>query len=309
MSSLDNKWILWLWLGQLWSDPPPPHVLPFRSFLVSSTLRSGIPPPTWRSGDHIITFIDVSSVSVWRTWSDLFDFGLNSFQTIETFLRLLLVFPSSSCIDDVIAWFCTVDMFQDADMFWDFISLRPETTHQVSFLFSDRGIPDGYTHMNGYGSHTFKLVNKNGKAVYCKFHYKVCKRSLNKWCQMFYASTHVQRYVHTYSFQIVCMLSMEKTTFFLITDWPRNQEHTRRQSCRFSRERSRLRHQEPVWNHCSKKLCELVARGEGGEWEKKLGEASFVLFLLFLPAILDFVHSSNELPSGGAVQMESVWPH
>ena len=57
-------------------------------------------------------------------------------------------------------------------MFWDFISLRPETTHQVSFLFSDRGIPDGYRHMNGYGSHTFKLVNSSGKAVYCKFHLK-----------------------------------------------------------------------------------------------------------------------------------------
>lgn len=40
------------------------------------------------------------------------------------------------------------------------------------FLFSDRGIPDGFRHMNGYGSHTFKLVNKDGKPVYCKFHYK-----------------------------------------------------------------------------------------------------------------------------------------
>ena len=58
-------------------------------------------------------------------------------------------------------------------MFWDFISLRAETTHQVSFLFSDRGIPDGYRFMNGYGSHTFKLVNKDDEAVYCKFHYKV----------------------------------------------------------------------------------------------------------------------------------------
>jgi catalase len=57
-------------------------------------------------------------------------------------------------------------------MFWDFITLRPETTHQTSFLFSDRGIPDGYRHMNGYGSHTFKLVNDQGKAVYCKFHLK-----------------------------------------------------------------------------------------------------------------------------------------
>jgi len=61
---------------------------------------------------------------------------------------------------------------KDADMFWDFISLRPETTHQVSFLFSDRGIPDGHRHMNGYGSHTFKLVNAKGEPTYCKFHMK-----------------------------------------------------------------------------------------------------------------------------------------
>lgn len=61
---------------------------------------------------------------------------------------------------------------KDANMMWDFISLRPETTHQVCFLFSDRGIPDGYRQMNGYGSHTFKLVNEGGNAVYCKFHFK-----------------------------------------------------------------------------------------------------------------------------------------
>uniref|UniRef100_A0A8C5MYE4 Catalase n=1 Tax=Leptobrachium leishanense TaxID=445787 RepID=A0A8C5MYE4_9ANUR len=61
---------------------------------------------------------------------------------------------------------------KDPDMVWDFWSLRPECLHQVSFLFSDRGIPDGHRHMNGYGSHTFKLVNAEGEAVYCKFHYK-----------------------------------------------------------------------------------------------------------------------------------------
>jgi catalase len=60
----------------------------------------------------------------------------------------------------------------DPDMFWDFIGLRPETTHQVSFLFSDRGTPDGYRHMNGYGSHTFKNVNARGEAVYVKYHFK-----------------------------------------------------------------------------------------------------------------------------------------
>jgi len=61
---------------------------------------------------------------------------------------------------------------KDPDMFWDFITLRPETTHQVSFLFSDRGTPDGYRHMNGYGSHTFKMVNSANQAVYVKFHFK-----------------------------------------------------------------------------------------------------------------------------------------
>ncbi|XP_069101601.1 catalase-like [Argopecten irradians] len=61
---------------------------------------------------------------------------------------------------------------KDPDMFWDFISLRPETTHQVSFLFSDRGTPDGYRKMNGYGSHTFKMINGESKPVYCKFVFK-----------------------------------------------------------------------------------------------------------------------------------------
>ncbi|XP_039285986.1 catalase isoform X1 [Nilaparvata lugens] len=68
-----------------------------------------------------------------------------------------------------------VTHLKDADMFWDFISLRPETTHQVMFLFSDRGTPDGYRFMNGYGSHTFKLVNSNNEPVYCKFHYKTAQ--------------------------------------------------------------------------------------------------------------------------------------
>ncbi|KAF7667119.1 hypothetical protein LDENG_00075610 [Lucifuga dentata] len=61
---------------------------------------------------------------------------------------------------------------KDPDMMWDFMSLRPETLHQLSFMFSDRGLPDGYRHMNGYGSHTFKLINAHGEPIYCKFHYK-----------------------------------------------------------------------------------------------------------------------------------------
>nr|XP_033947287.1 catalase-like [Pseudochaenichthys georgianus] len=64
---------------------------------------------------------------------------------------------------------------KDPDMVWDFWSLRPESLHQVSFLFSDRGLPDGFRHMNGYGSHTFKMVNTQGKPFYCKFHFKTEK--------------------------------------------------------------------------------------------------------------------------------------
>ena len=68
---------------------------------------------------------------------------------------------------------------KDPNMIWDFWTLRPESIHQVMFLFSDRGTPDGYRHMNGYGSHTFKLVNKNNEAVYCKFHAKTAQKIKN----------------------------------------------------------------------------------------------------------------------------------
>lgn len=57
-------------------------------------------------------------------------------------------------------------------MFWDFIASRPETTHALMFMFTDRGLPDGYRHMHGYGNHTFKLVNKDGCVYFCKFHLK-----------------------------------------------------------------------------------------------------------------------------------------
>ncbi|KAG5890304.1 hypothetical protein JTB14_017618 [Gonioctena quinquepunctata] len=61
---------------------------------------------------------------------------------------------------------------RDWDAFWDFISLRPESIHQVMFLFSDRGIPDGYRHQHGYGSHTFSLIGKNRTLTWAKFIYK-----------------------------------------------------------------------------------------------------------------------------------------
>lgn len=62
---------------------------------------------------------------------------------------------------------------KDPDMFWDFITLRPETTHQTMLTFADRGIPDGFRFMNGYGSHTYKFVNSKGEPIYVKFHFKV----------------------------------------------------------------------------------------------------------------------------------------
>ncbi len=57
-------------------------------------------------------------------------------------------------------------------MMWDYWSLNPESLHQVLILMSDRGTPDGYRHMNGYGSHTFSLVNKDNERFYVKYHYK-----------------------------------------------------------------------------------------------------------------------------------------
>ena len=68
---------------------------------------------------------------------------------------------------------------KDPDMFWDFLSLVPESIHQVSILFSDRGTPDGYRHLNGYSSHTFRLVDSTGKWVYVKWHFKTDQKIKN----------------------------------------------------------------------------------------------------------------------------------
>src|SRR5580658_8511383 len=61
---------------------------------------------------------------------------------------------------------------RDMDMQWDFWSLCPESLHQVTILFSDRGIPATYRHMHGFGSHTYSLVDSQGKRVWCKFHFR-----------------------------------------------------------------------------------------------------------------------------------------
>ncbi|HJV00402.1 MAG TPA: catalase [Burkholderiaceae bacterium] len=61
---------------------------------------------------------------------------------------------------------------KSATMMFDFWSKAPESLHQVTMLFSDRGTPDGYRHMDGFGSHTYSLINAAGEKVYVKWHFK-----------------------------------------------------------------------------------------------------------------------------------------
>ncbi|MFG1431074.1 catalase [Xanthobacter sp. V2C-8] len=55
---------------------------------------------------------------------------------------------------------------------WDFWSLSPESLHQVTILFSDRGLPVGVRNMNGYGSHTYSFINADNERFWVKFHFK-----------------------------------------------------------------------------------------------------------------------------------------
>ena len=61
---------------------------------------------------------------------------------------------------------------KSAQMMWDFWSRAPESLHQVTILFSDRGTPDGYRHMDGFGSHTYSLIDEAGKRTWVKWHFK-----------------------------------------------------------------------------------------------------------------------------------------
>ena len=58
------------------------------------------------------------------------------------------------------------------DNFWDFISLSPEAMHMVMWIMSDRAIPRSFRFMEGFGVHTFRLVNEQGKSHFVKFHWK-----------------------------------------------------------------------------------------------------------------------------------------
>ncbi|MCP4406757.1 MAG: catalase [Gammaproteobacteria bacterium] len=61
---------------------------------------------------------------------------------------------------------------RDATMQWDFWSLSPESLHQVTWLFGDRGLPSTLRHMDGFGSHTFSVWNNDGERYWVKWHLK-----------------------------------------------------------------------------------------------------------------------------------------
>ena len=58
------------------------------------------------------------------------------------------------------------------DTFWDFVSLTPESTHMLLWVMSDRAIPRSYRMMEGFGVHTFRLVNTEGESTFVKFHWR-----------------------------------------------------------------------------------------------------------------------------------------
>lgn len=60
----------------------------------------------------------------------------------------------------------------DATAFWDFLSLTPESVHQTTILFSDRGTPKDYRHMDGHSSHTYMWYNDKNEYVWIKYHFK-----------------------------------------------------------------------------------------------------------------------------------------
>ncbi len=64
---------------------------------------------------------------------------------------------------------------KDPNMFWDFLSLTPESIHQVTILFSDRGTPRTHRNMNGYGGHVFKWWNEKGEYCWIKIHFKTAQ--------------------------------------------------------------------------------------------------------------------------------------
>jgi catalase len=74
---------------------------------------------------------------------------------------------------------------------WDFWSLSPESLHQITILFSDRGLPASYRHINGYGSHTYSFFNADGDRFWVKFHFKTMQ-GIQTWTNA-QAAEHIGR--------------------------------------------------------------------------------------------------------------------
>jgi catalase len=63
---------------------------------------------------------------------------------------------------------------------WDFWSLSPESLHQVTILFSDRGLPQGFRFVDGFGSHTYSFINAKNERFWVKFHFKTMQ-GIKNW--------------------------------------------------------------------------------------------------------------------------------
>lgn len=68
---------------------------------------------------------------------------------------------------------------QDPARYWDFMTLSTESTHMMTWVFSDNGTPANYRQMDGFGVHAFKWVNAEGKVVYVKYHWKSLQGVVN----------------------------------------------------------------------------------------------------------------------------------
>jgi catalase len=69
---------------------------------------------------------------------------------------------------------------RSAENNWDFWTLLPEALHQITIVMSDRGIPKGYRHMHGFGSHTFSFISPNNERFWVKFHF-VCQQGIENF--------------------------------------------------------------------------------------------------------------------------------
>ncbi|HML22278.1 MAG TPA: catalase [Aggregatilinea sp.] len=68
---------------------------------------------------------------------------------------------------------------RSATAMWDFWSLSPESLHQVTILFSDRGLPQGYRHMHGFSSHTYSFINADNERFWIKLHFRTMQEIKN----------------------------------------------------------------------------------------------------------------------------------